>query len=94
MSMGVIKVIDFFIFNYLILILIAILTISIVFVKKRFTLLLHLYLMSILISIELILLRAYTIAIIEFIIGTVLIQFICYFLFKEKGIDNDEKDLF
>jgi len=98
MNMGVIKVIkmiDFFIFNYIVLILIAILAVSMVLSKKRLNTLLYLYLMSILVSIELALLEAYTLAIVEFIIGTVFIQLICYFLFKNgEALQYDEKDLF
>lgn len=85
--------IDFFAFNYLILILIAILTLAIVFSKSTLTILLYMHLMSILVCLELIMFKAYTIALIEFIIGTVLIEVVFYFLFKRRRIDSDKKDM-
>lgn len=85
---------DFFVFNYIVLFLIAVLAIFLLLSKKRLNMLLYLYLMSILVSVELVLLKAYTLAIAEFIIGTVFTQFISYYLFKNGGIEYDEKDLF
>jgi len=92
MSMEVIKTIDFFVFNYLILFLMAILTLAIVFTKKTLSILLYMHLMSILVCLELILFKAYIIAVIEFVIGTVFIEVVFYFLFKVREI-HDKKDM-
>ncbi len=77
--------IDFFIFSYIIIALIGILSIAMVFTKKREFIFAYLFLMSMLASVELIILKAYSIAIVEIIISMVFIPLLAALLFKGEG---------